>query len=291
MKKLFFIITLPIIIIAGLNGATVDKVKFQDDASEAKIVIFTDAYNYKTISLHNPERIVIDFENATSKLRAKEEFNLVDFPLVSVRSSQYKPLPTPVTRVVIDLSRPIEYLTTYEENRLEIKFAKSPSASTPNVSTPNIPEEEAVNIPSEVPITTMKNELTDSIPIVNEADTDTIVMKDTTAPKKETFFYNSRGKRDPFRPWLGVEGHSDSLLDVSVAIIVGIMWSPNSRYALAQDPNGKGYILSEGDKVWNGKVEKIEKDNVVFALHGFGGVKRITLKLLPKEERSDKEEK
>ncbi|MFA5033227.1 MAG: AMIN domain-containing protein [bacterium] len=289
MKKLFFTINLSIIIATNLQGATVDKVKFQDDASEARITIFTDAYNYKTISFHNPERIVIDFENATCKLRAKEEFNLVNFPLVSIRASQYKPLPTPVTRVVIDLSRPIEYLTTYEENRLEIKFAKNPSASTPTVSTPNTPGEKAVNIPSEVPINTVENELKDSTSVVNE--TDTIVMQDTTAPKKETFCYNSRGKRDPFRPWLGVEGHSDSLLDVSVATIVGIMWSPNSRYALAQDPNGKGYILSEGDRVWNGKVEKIEKDNVAFALHGFGGIKRITLKLLPKEERSDKEEK
>ncbi|MDD5530340.1 MAG: AMIN domain-containing protein [bacterium] len=281
MKKLFFIITLPIVIIANLYGATVDKVKFQNDSSEAKITIFTDTYNYKITSLHNPERIAIDFENAICKLRAKEEFNLSNFPLVSIRASQYKPQPTPVTRVVIDLSQPIEYLTNYVENRLEIKFAKNSPASPPTVS------EEVTNVQPDIPITNTTDSI--SIPVVNE--TDTIVMKDTTAPKKETFCYNSRGKRDPFRPWLGVEGHSDSLLDVSVATVVGIMWSPNDRYALAQDPNGKGYILSEGDRVWNGKVEKIEKDNVIFALHGFGGIKKITLKLLPKEERSDKEEK
>lgn len=310
MKNLICIIISLMLFVSNSNAFLVNETTVNKDSSGIKIVISTDAFTYKAITLHNSERLVIDFEDAFCKLKPRIEVN--SSPIICIRASQYKPQPTPITRVVVDLEQPTDYLINRIENGIEINFTRNlavSSAVTPTTlsnASPEAPKTEApktetpktetpktadtgIIIPSDTNVT--ESEEGDSLSIVAEVISHDTILKDTTIPLKEPFYYNSRGKRDPFKPWLGIEsGPSDSLLDVSTATIAGIMWSPKDRYALAQDNAGKGYILCEGDKVWSGTVDRIEKDNVVFALHGFGGIKKITLKLLPKEERK-KEEK
>lgn len=306
MKKLI-ILTL-LIYVTVVEAEVINNIEVKADSLKTKIIILSGSLNYKNITLNNPERVVIDIQNALSKLTPKIEIN--NHPVISIRSSQYKISPLPVTRIVIDLAQPVDYSINKVEKGIELNFTKSSSMqsttepvvpveaetsdelvvseTTDNSENPIVSEKET-QVESEVsePETSyIDSLLADSISTPKESISQSTIRKDTTVPLKEPFFYNSRGKRDPFRPWLGIEsGSSDSLLDISTSVIVGIMWSPKERYALAQDNTGKGYVLCEGDKVWNGKVERIEKDNVIFALHGFGGIKRITLKLLPKEER------
>jgi hypothetical protein len=98
------------------------------------------------------------------------------------------------------------------------------------------------------------------------------------------FFYNARQKRDPFRPYLGTPA-KDTLLDVATTTIVGIMWSPSEKYALAEDGSGKAFILEEGNQVSSGVVSKIRKKDVVFLIRVFGGTRKVILKIAPKKEK------
>lgn len=107
----------------------------------------------------------------------------------------------------------------------------------------------------------------------------------TNVRPDEGIFYSSRGKRDPFRPLISTKQITDTLLDVDHAVLNGIMWSPKERYALLQDEKGKGYVLEEGDKVSGGKVLAIRKKEIIFELYGFGKVRRVKLKITPKEKK------
>jgi outer membrane biosynthesis protein TonB len=105
-----------------------------------------------------------------------------------------------------------------------------------------------------------------------------------SAEPPPSFFYNARQKRDPFRAYLGTPS-KDTLLDVASTCIVGIMWSPSEKYALAEDGSGKAFILVEGDMVSSGVVSKIRKKEVVFLIRVFGGTRKVTLKIAPKKEK------
>lgn len=107
----------------------------------------------------------------------------------------------------------------------------------------------------------------------------------TNVRPDEGIFYSSRGKRDPFKPLISTKKITDTLLDVDHAVLNGIMWSPKERYVLLQDEKGKGYVLEEGDKVSGGKVLSIRKKEVIFELYGFGKVRRVKLKITPKEKK------
>ncbi len=101
--------------------------------------------------------------------------------------------------------------------------------------------------------------------------------------EKETFSYSAGGKRDPFKPLIGWAPKEDTLLDVRDARVVGIIWSPEEKYALIQAADGKIYTVEEGDRVKDGKVSTIGKREVVFTLWELGRTKRLTLGIKEKE--------
>ncbi len=102
---------------------------------------------------------------------------------------------------------------------------------------------------------------------------------------EETFVYSTRRRRDPFRALVGWASEEDTLPDVRNAQVVGIVWSPEEKYALIQASDGEVYILEEGDRVRGGKVSKIGKKNVVFTLWELGRTERLTLRIKEKESR------
>lgn len=100
---------------------------------------------------------------------------------------------------------------------------------------------------------------------------------------KETFSYSTKGKRDPFKPLIGWTVEEDTLLDVRNAQLVGIVWSPEERYALIEAQNGEIYRVKEGYRVKKGRVSKIGKKEVVFTLWELGRTERLTLGIKEKE--------
>jgi len=75
--------------------------------------------------------------------------------------------------------------------------------------------------------------------------------------------YQSRGRRDPFRPSRAVIAETPPTVDLA---LTGIVQGPHSLYAVVESeiPPRMGYIIRENDVVESAKVVKITKDRVVF---------------------------
>lgn len=269
-------------------GAKIKEVKVMKIDDNVRVTVLTDALEYKDFVLQDSDRVVIDFLNSYSYLPSPmpSEYS----PLIRIRASQYTLRPIPITRVVLDL----EYATSYSISRIsegvQIDLGKIEKPIKPVVTeaesiltaVQSTKRNSAKKETDVVKVTALKKEM-DTVKVVapkKEVDT----VKVATLPLLEPFFYNSRGKRDPFIPYVGIQS-KDTLLDVSTTTIVGIMWSPEEKYALAEDASGKVFILIEGDAVSNGKVLAIEKKEVTFLVHVFGGTKKVTLKITPKKEK------
>jgi len=116
------------------------------------------------------------------------------------------------------------------------------------------------------------------------AEKKTVIEKEKIkVEEKATFSYSAGGKRDPFKPLIGWAPKEDTLLDVRDARVVGIIWSPEEKYALIQAADGKIYTVEEGDRVKDGKVSTIGKREIVFTLWELGRTKRLTLGIKGKE--------
>lgn len=263
-----------------IYGASVTKVEIKETEYPATVFIFTDAAPYKHFTMHNPDRIVIDFQNAYSKL---PRFIKTNIPLLqNIRTSQFRRWPVPIARVVLDLKKATKYSISKVENGIKIDLGEAKVGQVPAISAdrePAKPKEEAKK--EEVEKEEAEQPDVDQPEVVTE-------KRKIIVPGPKPFWYSTRRKRDPFKPWVGLPIPEDSLLDVEKATIVGIMWGTKEEYAVAQDAEGKGHILRVGSRVRRGKVAVIRQKEVVFELWGFGGTRRVTLKLIPKEEREKK---
>ena len=100
--------------------------------------------------------------------------------------------------------------------------------------------------------------------------------------KKSTYFYDRRGKLDPFKPLFAIEAERMARadkkakkkklpltplqrIDLSQLKLVGIIVSPTGNKALVEEPSGKGYIITKGTYVGTnfGRVKRILKDRVI----------------------------
>lgn len=75
--------------------------------------------------------------------------------------------------------------------------------------------------------------------------------------------YQSRGRRDPFRPSRVVIGEAPPTVHLT---LTGIVRGPHSFYAVVESDvaPSMGYIIRENDVVDSAKVVKITRDSVVF---------------------------
>ncbi|MEE8475580.1 MAG: pilus assembly protein PilP [Myxococcota bacterium] len=87
-----------------------------------------------------------------------------------------------------------------------------------------------------------------------------------------TFYYDPKGKRDPFRSFLFdppgeamvAEGPLERF-DVSQLSLVAVIWDVESSRALVQDPSGMSFIIAKGTRVGKnaGRVTRIADNAVV----------------------------
>jgi Tfp pilus assembly protein PilP len=102
-------------------------------------------------------------------------------------------------------------------------------------------------------------------------------------------------RRDPFEPLVNkkvaAEGPQNlppgkAGLLISTVRIDGTVRGPNGMIAIASNPQRSVYFLREGDRVYDGRVERIESDGVVFrqsAKDAFGKVveRMVTKRIYP----------
>ncbi|MGA7614148.1 MAG: pilus assembly protein PilP [Thermoanaerobaculia bacterium] len=88
----------------------------------------------------------------------------------------------------------------------------------------------------------------------------------------ETYRYDPQGRRDPFRSLIGPspkitrenapEGPAGFMIDE--IDLQGIIRTGQGLVAMIDGPDNKGYLLRNGDKVFDGEVIRITADSVVF---------------------------
>jgi hypothetical protein len=102
------------------------------------------------------------------------------------------------------------------------------------------------------------------------------------AIRANEFFYQSYGRSDPFKVLVDGDyeksGGSD-LVDPNSAILVGVMWGNDDRFALVEDGEGFGYILRVGDRVRNGRIVSIRKNSITARVTLYGITNQVVLKL------------
>jgi hypothetical protein len=211
----------------------------------ALISISTDATNYREVQVSGSPRIVIDFLNSEYRV-SKNKIDVGKGDLIAIRASQFKP---EVARVVLDLKRKRGYKIQKTKSGFEILLVGEKKRG----------------------IERKEPEKKEKKPKIKKP------------PEQERFSYSARGKRDPFEPLIGWTSEKSTLLDVRNAQVVGIVWTPEERYALIQARNGKVYTVEKGDRVKGGRVSKIGKKDVVFTLWELGRTKRLTLRIEEKE--------
>jgi len=126
----------------------------------------------------------------------------------------------------------------------------------------------------------------------------------STAPLPGEFVYNPMGRRDPF--WDLLKRNSSKLkkkrkaglagLDIDQLELEGIIKKNGSFVALLKGPDGRPYLVKEGDSVYDGEILEIGSHMVKFKkilTIALGGTKERTIikRLNPEEEDERKNEK
>ena len=106
--------------------------------------------------------------------------------------------------------------------------------------------------------------------------------------KRQTYQYNTIGRRDPFQSMLGSfvgeDVGGDAPLDVGALKVVGIVWGSDS-FALVEDGRGNSSILRRGDKVMNGYIEDLKRDAMVVKITADGLTQSVTIPLTRKGDQ------
>ena len=224
-----------------------------------------------------PERIVIDFENTINNWFQKRFYDLPLKSIASVRTSQYKIKPDYITRVVLDVNRPVKYTTDMLSTGVRIKF-------------PAVAGEQNFNLWS------AKNRVrsADRIKPLSKSISKEPVIKKTIAakkkkglkieafPKRKLVTYRSGGYRDPFKPLIGTGGVqliAGKLPTIENLKLVGIIEEESGNRALFEDSEGNGYILKPLDPVNNGYLVSVKKDKAIFQITEYGWTRTVALNL------------
>ena len=107
------------------------------------------------------------------------------------------------------------------------------------------------------------------------------------AIRSNEFFYQSYGRDDPFRTLVSGEfeqATASELVDINSAVLVGVMWGQDDRFALVENGDGFGYILRVGDRVQHGRVVSIRKNSLTARVTLYGITSQVVLKLEKTEE-------
>ncbi|MGE5850567.1 MAG: hypothetical protein ACM362_10600 [Candidatus Methylomirabilota bacterium] len=117
------------------------------------------------------------------------------------------------------------------------------------------------------------------------------------APARPMFVYESRGRRDPFRPLIEPRVRAVktgpkiglAALEVNEIKLSGIIWEQRGFLALVEAPDGKGYVLRVNDTIGgDARVTKITPEGVTFEVRGPTPLPQVRTRLV--ELRLRKEE-
>ncbi len=270
MKKLILLLILPVFLVA--------------ETTEIKSISVSSAQNYVSIDLNfnstpsnlhdfvlkRPARIVIDAEGVKYAL-SSNIFPVNQGDVIRIRGSQFKTEPL-VARVVIDLRKNVKYEVVKGEKAVTIKVFTTPTSAGYHKTV------KGTEVAKTASTHKVKNVVRTHGEKIHSKTSPTISVGNTV-------FYNSHGRRDPFKPITQTAVTQDTLLDIAKAKLIGVIQDSTGYVALVEDKDGNGFILRRGDRIKRGRVVRVTKDMAVFAISDFGFTRTVILKL-EKEEVS-----
>lgn len=252
-----------------------------------------------------PERIVIDLQGVTNSLTQKRFTDLPCKSIESIRTSQYKTSPSLVARVVLDINRPTNFKSSRRGNEILIKLPAiegesefaSWKALTKTVSPPKQAARQVKPKPAAPEQTSATAEqapaATEQTPAAAEQAAKApekkapIQSKPTSGvqieayPKRQQVAYGTGSLRDPFVPLIGsftgqLKGEIPSLENLK---LVGILEDAQKSWALLEDSEGNGYMLSPNDRVKNGYLVSVSNNKAIFQVTEYGWTRTVALEL------------
>lgn len=109
---------------------------------------------------------------------------------------------------------------------------------------------------------------------VDTAVVERILRGEEAMDEGVTFSYDPAGRRDPFRSLLGARLREDMEqrpaglrgMGVEEIRLQGLIRLPEGYVAMVQGVDNMSYMLRPGTVLWDGMVERVERDRVVFRL-------------------------
>jgi type IV pilus assembly protein PilQ len=217
------------------------KVDVKEDESKVSISIYSTAPpQYKYFDLSNPDRVIIDFLNATNKI-GKVKF--VSKVVKSITPSQRQIDPVKVARVIVELTEFLPYQVFSDENQVVLELTKyPPPKEVEKVIPPPKPKIEVLPKVKEAPPIVKK------IPKVKKPEVKKIVKKPPKPPIIEV------KPKEKIEPTISLDFKEADILDVLrlIAHKVGMSILPGK--------NVKGVVTAKLDNVpWRKALDLILK--------------------------------
>jgi hypothetical protein len=290
----------------------VTDLSFSTSPGETGILIATDGPAQQSYFIMDEEepRLVIDLADAVHALGRYRFVPPTAGMLQRVRTSQYRPYPHPVVRIVLDLRHLVPFEVMAVDGGLQVMLQEPPLTPAGAETDDHTDAETIASLSNDQTeaerITPLKDDQTvsevspdnavETVAETSPVDTETLSV-DTAqvVPEpgslmsrllalgiRQPVSYSSGGRRDPFVPLPAtqeVEFGQAPLPDVERLSIVGILQGIDGYRALAQDDADNGYVLRKGDRVLYGYVARIEAERVVFYLNRRGLDRTVILKI------------
>jgi hypothetical protein len=227
-----------------------------------------------------PEKIVVDLKTTINDWTQKSFSDLPFNSIERIRTSQFQVDPELVTRVVLDINRPIGY--TVEQLPLgvrikipaadnELQFEPWSASAKPTMVVKKIAQKPEQTAPKTAPKATP----------VKPAETPKVMTKVEDFPKRKAITYKVASSRDPFKPLVGQGANllAGQVPAVENLTMVGVFDDENGMKALFEDSEGNGFILRANDHVQNGYLVSIQKDKAIFQITEYGWTRTVALNL------------
>ncbi len=217
-----------------------------------------------------PERVVLDLTGVVNAWTNKKFMQLPLKSIEAIRTSQFSADPEPVTRVVLDVGRPIDFRSFQNGSDIVLKL-------------PALKEETDFadwSVRGVVP----KTSRVASKPAAKEKPQ---VKKKASGveiesyPKRKLVNYKTSNFRDPFEPLIGGPGGQlgKGLPALENLALVGILTDEDGYRALLEDAEGNGYIMTSKDRVKNGHLVSVTDNKAIFQITEYGWTRTVALEL------------
>jgi len=220
-----------------------------------------------------PERIVVDLTGVVNAWTNKKFMELPLKSIDAIRTSQFSADPEPVTRVVLDIDRPIDFRSFQNGSDIVVKIPVIEGET----------DFAAWSVKGAVPAK-VSNAV--SKPAAKEKPQIQVKKKASgveieSYPKRKLVSYKTSSFRDPFEPLVGGPGGQlgKGLPALENLALVGILTNEDGNRALLEDAEGNGYIMMPKDRVKNGYLVSVSDKKAIFQITEYGWTRTVALEL------------